>query len=95
MTGGSPSIAVASWRTTEPRQASGASSQVAGFRYVNVYGPRMDTHGAYTEVLIRWMDNIDAGKPPVIFGDGSRSSRKSESAGDSVSNRFQIAIANR
>jgi UDP-glucose 4-epimerase len=40
-------------------------------RYFNVYGPRMDAHGAYTEVLIRWMDAIAAGKPPLIFGDGS------------------------
>jgi UDP-glucose 4-epimerase len=39
-------------------------------RYFNVYGPRMDTHGAYTEVLIRWMDRIAIGQPPLIFGDG-------------------------
>jgi UDP-glucose 4-epimerase len=39
-------------------------------RYFNVYGPRMDTTGAYTEVLIRWMAAIAAGQPPVIFGDG-------------------------
>ena len=39
-------------------------------RYFNVYGPRMDTQGAYTEVLIRWMDRIDRGLPPLIFGDG-------------------------
>jgi UDP-glucose 4-epimerase len=39
-------------------------------RYFNVYGPRMDTHGAYTEVFIRWMENIAAGRPPIIFGDG-------------------------
>jgi UDP-glucose 4-epimerase len=39
-------------------------------RYFNVYGPRMDTHGAYTEVLIRWMERIDAGRPPLILGDG-------------------------
>lgn len=38
-------------------------------RYFNVYGPRMDVHGAYTEVLIRWMERIAAGRPPVIFGD--------------------------
>src|SRR4051812_20973874 len=47
----------------------------AGLHYValrpfNVYGPRMDTHGAYTEVLIRWMDAIDSGRSPTIFGDG-------------------------
>lgn len=41
-------------------------------RYFNVYGPRMDTFGAYTEVLIRWMDRIGAGEPPLIFGDGSQ-----------------------
>jgi nucleoside-diphosphate-sugar epimerase len=41
-------------------------------RYFNVYGPRMDTHGAYTEVFIRWMDAIAAGRPPVIFGDGNQ-----------------------
>ena len=42
-------------------------------RYFNVYGPRMDTHGSYTEVLVRWMQRIEAGLPPVIFGDGSQS----------------------
>lgn len=39
-------------------------------RYFNVYGPRMDLHGKYTEVLIRWMSQINAGKPPLILGDG-------------------------
>ena len=39
-------------------------------RYFNVYGPRMDIHGKYTEVLIRWMERVAAGKPPLIFGDG-------------------------
>jgi UDP-glucose 4-epimerase len=41
-------------------------------RYFNVYGPRMDIYGAYTEVLIRWMDRILDGKPPLIFGDGTQ-----------------------
>jgi len=40
-------------------------------RYFNIYGPRMDTFGAYTEVLVRWMEAIESGQPPVIFGDGS------------------------
>jgi UDP-glucose 4-epimerase len=39
-------------------------------RYFNVYGPRMDVHGAYTEVLVRWMERIRAGQAPLIFGDG-------------------------
>jgi UDP-glucose 4-epimerase len=41
-------------------------------RYFNVYGPRMDTHGVYTEVLIRWMERITADKPPLILGDGTQ-----------------------
>ena len=41
-------------------------------RYFNVYGPRMDAYGAYTEVFIRWMERIASGQAPVIFGDGSQ-----------------------
>jgi len=42
------------------------------FRYFNVYGDRMDIHGRYTEVLIRWMERLDTGLPPIIFGDGKQ-----------------------
>jgi UDP-glucose 4-epimerase len=41
-------------------------------RYFNVYGPRMDVHGVYTEVLVRWMERIESGTPPLILGDGSQ-----------------------
>ena len=41
-------------------------------RYFNVYGPRMDTYGAYTEVLIRWMERLAENKPCLILGDGSQ-----------------------
>lgn len=41
-------------------------------RYFNAYGPRMDIHGRYTEVLIRWMERLADGAPPIIFGDGSQ-----------------------
>lgn len=41
-------------------------------RYFNVYGPRMDIDGKYTEVLVRWLDRIEAGQTPLIFGDGSQ-----------------------
>ncbi|HEX6346023.1 SDR family NAD(P)-dependent oxidoreductase [Umezawaea sp.] len=41
-------------------------------RYFNVYGPRMDAHGLYTEVLIRWMERISDGESPLIFGDGAQ-----------------------
>ncbi|HEX8524888.1 MAG TPA: NAD-dependent epimerase/dehydratase family protein [Tepidisphaeraceae bacterium] len=42
-----------------------------GLRYFNVYGPRMDVTGAYTEVFIRWLDCIEKNEAPVIHGDGS------------------------
>jgi UDP-glucose 4-epimerase len=42
-------------------------------RYFNVYGPRMDTDGKYTEVMIKWLDCIRDNKNPLIYGDGSTS----------------------
>lgn len=46
--------------------------QYVALRYFNVYGPRMDVFGVYTEVLIRWMERIENGLPPLIFGDGNQ-----------------------
>jgi len=43
----------------------------AALRYFNAYGPRMDTDGKYTEVMIKWLDCIRTGKSPLIYGDGS------------------------
>ena len=41
-------------------------------RYFNVYGPRMDAFGVYTEVMIRWMERLAKGQPCLIHGDGSQ-----------------------
>lgn len=41
-------------------------------RYFNVYGPRMDAFGVYTEVMIRWMERLSRGEPCLIFGDGKQ-----------------------
>ncbi len=41
-------------------------------RYFNVYGPRVDIHGKYTEVLIRWMERIASAQAPLILGDGTQ-----------------------
>ena len=46
--------------------------QYIALRPFNVYGPRMDIYGVYTEVMIRWMERIAAGKGPLIFGDGKQ-----------------------
>ncbi|WP_026349774.1 SDR family NAD(P)-dependent oxidoreductase [Bordetella sp. FB-8] len=42
-----------------------------GLRYVNVYGPRQDYHGAYIAVIMKTLDAIDNGGSPTILGDGS------------------------
>ncbi len=44
---------------------------VAGLRYMNVYGPRQDYHGAYIAVIMKMLDAIDRGEGPTILGDGS------------------------
>lgn len=41
------------------------------FRYFNVYGPRMDTVGVYTEVMIRWLDAVEQNRPPYLRGWGA------------------------
>ena len=38
---------------------NGLLGKIAGLKYFNVYGPRMDAYGAYTEVMIRWMERIE------------------------------------
>lgn len=43
-----------------------------GLRYMNVYGPRQDYHGAYIAVIMKMLDNLDKGVPPTIYGDGSQ-----------------------
>jgi UDP-glucose 4-epimerase len=40
-------------------------------RYFNVYGRRMAIRGPHTEVLVRWMEAIEDGRPPRIDGDGA------------------------
>lgn len=52
--------------------ADTAGLRYVALRYFNVYGPRMDIFGVYTEVLVRWMERIVEGSPPLIFGDGSQ-----------------------
>jgi UDP-glucose 4-epimerase len=42
-----------------------------GLRYMNVYGPRQDYHGAYIAVIMKMLDAIDQGQGPTILGDGS------------------------
>jgi UDP-glucose 4-epimerase len=43
-----------------------------GLRYMNIYGPRMDDKGTYVSVIMKVLDRIDQGLPPIIFGDGSQ-----------------------
>jgi UDP-glucose 4-epimerase len=58
-------------------QMSRAYAEMYGLRYLalrpfNVYGPRMDAYGVYTEVMIRWLERLARGEAPLIFGDGAQ-----------------------
>jgi UDP-glucose 4-epimerase len=44
----------------------------AGLRYMNVYGPRQDYQGTYIAVIMKILDLLDQGLPPVVYGDGSQ-----------------------
>ena len=43
-----------------------------GLRYMNVYGPRQDYHGAYVAVIMKMLDRLDKGLAPIISGDGTQ-----------------------
>ena len=43
-----------------------------GLRYMNVYGPRQDYKGAYIAVIMKILDRLDQGLPPIVYGDGSQ-----------------------
>lgn len=44
-----------------------------GLRYMNVYGARQDYKGTYIAVIMKILDRIDRGLPPIVYGDGSQS----------------------
>jgi UDP-glucose 4-epimerase len=43
-----------------------------GLRYMNVYGARQDYKGTYIAVIMRILDRLDQGLPPLVYGDGSQ-----------------------
>lgn len=43
-----------------------------GLRYMNVYGARQDYKGTYIAVIMKILDRIDQGLPPIVYGDGSQ-----------------------
>jgi UDP-glucose 4-epimerase len=44
-----------------------------GLRYMNVYGARQDYKGTYIAVIMKILDRLDQGLPPIVYGDGSQS----------------------
>lgn len=43
-----------------------------GLRYMNVYGARQDYKGTYIAVIMKILDRLDQGLPPIVYGDGSQ-----------------------
>ncbi len=44
------------------RSTTATGSITSGLRYMNVYGPRQDYHGAYIAVIMKMLDAIDQGR---------------------------------
>ena len=42
-----------------------------GLRYMNVYGPRQDSKGAYVSVIVNMIKKLKEKKPIIIFGSGN------------------------
>ena len=51
-------------------QVFASDLNIAGLRYMNVYGPRQDPTSPYSGVISIWLSRIAQGQQPVIFGDG-------------------------
>ncbi len=47
-------------------------TDVIGFRYFNVFGPKQSPDGAYAAVIPLFMQALKDGKPPTINGDGGQ-----------------------
>jgi UDP-glucose 4-epimerase len=47
--------------------------ETVALRYFNVFGPRQDPQSQYAAVIPKFITEMLAGRPPVIFGDGKQS----------------------
>lgn len=47
--------------------------ETVSLRYFNIFGPRQNPQGEYSAVIPKFITLMLAGKPPVIYGDGSQS----------------------
>ena len=46
--------------------------EYVALRFMNIYGPRLDYKGAYVAIIMRLIDRLKNGLPPIIYGDGSQ-----------------------
>lgn len=47
--------------------------ETVALRFFNVYGPRQDPRSPYSGVISRFVEAVESGTQPVIFGDGEQS----------------------
>ncbi len=47
--------------------------EYVGLRYMNVYGLRQDSKGAYVAVIMKILENLKKNKEPVVYGNGNQS----------------------
>ena len=46
--------------------------ETVALRYFNVFGPRQDPHSEYAAVIPRFIQALQRGDPPVVYGDGEQ-----------------------
>jgi len=47
--------------------------ETVSLRYFNIFGPRQDPESQYAAVIPKFVTAVDAGRSPVVFGDGKQS----------------------
>ncbi len=47
--------------------------ETIGLRFMSVYGPREDHKGIYANLVSQFIWDVEAGRAPVIYGDGTQS----------------------
>jgi nucleoside-diphosphate-sugar epimerase len=47
--------------------------ETISLRYFNIFGPRQDPESQYAAVIPKFVTAVDAGRSPVVYGDGTQS----------------------
>ena len=64
-----------------------------GFRFFSVYGPREEAKKTFANLISQFMWDIKAGRPPLIYGDGTQT--RDFTFVDDINNGFRLGMKNK